>query len=132
MKVLFDTNAWTRLATGDEAVLDVLGDAERIFASVFVLGELFAGFRGGKLERQNRTVLREFLSQPTVQTVFATVETAEIFGAVKNDLRRAGTPIPLNDVWIAAHALETGATLLTFDARFTKVPGVRCWPPVVR
>jgi len=52
-----------------------------------------------------------------------------IFAEIKHALKRAGTPLPLNDVWIAAQALETGAVLATFDARFANVPGLRLWPP---
>lgn len=127
-KVLLDTNAYSRLAGGDEGLLDVLGEADVVYLSVFVLGELYARFKGGKLERKNRTELAEFLQAPTVKRLFATDETAEVFAVTKDALRRQGTPIPINDVWIAAHALEAGATLLTFDAHFGHVKGLRRWP----
>lgn len=58
----------------------------------------------------------------------ATEETAEVFGRVKDELRRKGKPLPINDVWIAAHALEAGATLVTLDAHFEHVAGLRRWP----
>ena len=127
-KVVLDTNAYSRLAAGDTAVLDVLGEADVVYMSIFVLGELYAGFKGGKLEKQNREALRELLGGPTVKLLFATDETAEVFGNVKDSLRRQGTPLPINDVWIAAHALEAGATLVTFDAHFASVKGLRRWP----
>lgn len=125
-RVLFDTNAYSRLARGDEAVLDVLGGADVVFASVFVLGELLAGFRSGKKEAKNREILASFLENPTVRILMATERTAEFFGAVKHRLRLQGTPIPTGDIWIAAHALETDAALVTFDAHFHKVEGLRC------
>lgn len=127
-KVLLDTNAYSRLARGDEDLLGVLAEAEVVYLSVFVLGELYAGFRGGKHEPRNRELLRDFRAAPSVMTLLATEETAEVFGTVKDALERQGTPLPINDVWIAAHALETGATLLTWDDHFEAVKGLRRWP----
>jgi tRNA(fMet)-specific endonuclease VapC len=127
-KILLDTNAYSAFCAGDEAVLDQLGDADVVLMSIFVLGELFAGFRGGTRNQSNRVGLRQFLTRPTVKLLFATEETAEVFGEVKEGLRRQGTPLPINDVWIAAHALEAGALLITFDGHFEKVKGLRRWP----
>lgn len=126
-KVLLDTSAYSRLMAGDRSVFDVLSDADTVFMSVIVLGELFAGFSGGSRERENKEVLGRFLTKPTVKMLPATMETAEVFGFVKNKLRIAGTPIPINDVWIAAHAVETGSMLVTFDEHFRHVPGLRSW-----
>jgi tRNA(fMet)-specific endonuclease VapC len=64
-----------------------------------------------------------------VRILSATQETAEIFGTIKNRLRVAGTPIPINDVWLAAHATESGSHLVTFDDRFDAVPGLLLWQP---
>jgi tRNA(fMet)-specific endonuclease VapC len=127
-KLILDTNAYSRLRQGDRAVLALLGEADAVLMSIFVLGELHAGFNGGTQRDANRRSLQEFLSLPTVSLLFATDETAQIFGALKDDLRRGGTPLPINDVWIAAHALETGATLLSYDAHFGRVKGLRRWP----
>lgn len=126
-RILLDTNAYTRLLTGDANVLDAVAEAEQVHLSVFVMGELLAGFRGGTKLQQNRQLLKTFLSKSTVSLLGATAETAEIFGQIKNDLRKAGTPIPINDVWIAAHAMETGAVLVTYDGHFREVPGLRLW-----
>lgn len=124
MKILLDTSAYTGLLGGNRAVLEALGAADTVYLSVFVLGELYAGFRGGRKDRENRERLEVFLSRPTVKILHATRETAELFGAVKDTLRRAGTPIPTNDVWIAAHAIETGSRLVSADAHFKQVPGL--------
>ena len=51
----------------------------------------------------------------------------DIFGWLKYQLKLAGTPIPINDVWIAAHAIETGSMLITFDSHFDRIPGLRLW-----
>jgi tRNA(fMet)-specific endonuclease VapC len=56
-----------------------------------------------------------------------TLETAEIFGEIKDRLRRAGAPIPVNDLWLAAQAVETGSVLVTYDKHFSQVPGLRLW-----
>jgi tRNA(fMet)-specific endonuclease VapC len=125
--ILLDTNAYVRFMAGDDRVLGCLAQAGRVCMSVFVLGELLAGFRAGSKEKQNRHILDRFLAKAGVVVLEATRETAEYFGLIKAALKRSGQPIPLNDVWIAAHALETGAVLVTYDAHFSAVPGLRTW-----
>jgi tRNA(fMet)-specific endonuclease VapC len=128
--VLIDTNAYTLLLAGSEEVLDAISSPDRVYMSIFVLGELHAGFGGGKKERQNRAALGRFLEKPTVKVLNATSETAEVFGFVKSNLKKSGTPIPINDVWIAAHTLETGSVLISFDTHFRNVAGLRLWNKV--
>ena len=124
-RVLLDTNAYVRLMVGDSEALDAVAEAEEVYLSVFVMGELFAGFRGGSRLEENRQILKTFLAKPTVTFVSASAETADIFGEIKDNLRRAGTPVPINDVWIAAHAMETGAVLISYDEHFRHIPGLR-------
>ena len=126
-KIVVDTNAYAQLLTGNEMVLDTIVNAETVYMSIFVLGELFAGFSGGSKEKQNREILNRFLLKPTVKILNATTETAEVFGHIKSNLKTAGSPIPINDVWIAAHAIETGSVLVSFDSHFKNVPGIRLW-----
>lgn len=126
-KIVIDTNAYSRLMVGDAGVFAALASADTVYMSVFVLGELFAGFRGGIRESENRNILKQFLEKPTVKILMASPETAEIFGWIKHQLKNAGTPIPINDVWIAAHAVETGSTLITFDSHFDSIPALRLW-----
>ena len=108
-------------------MLDAIATAERVYMSVFVLGELFFGFAEGDRSLENRKELDEFLRKPTVRFVGATRETAEAFGSIRNDLKRRGTPIPINDVWVAAHCVELGAVLVALDRHFLEVPGLRIW-----
>ena len=129
--VLLDTNAYVRFMAGDDRVLGCLAQAGRVYMSVFVLGELLAGFRAGSKEKQNRQILDRFLAKPSVVVLDATRETAEYFGLIKAALRKSGQPLPLNDVWIAAHALENGAVLVTYDSHFHAVPGLRTWDELV-
>jgi len=126
-KIVLDTNAYTRLLIGEEDVLDIIGTADTIYMSIFVLGELYAGFAGGRKERENKETLNRFLLKPAAKILNATAETAEVFGKVKQNLKKAGTPLPINDVWIAAHAIETGSTIITYDSHFKNVAGLRLW-----
>ena len=129
-KIVLDTNAYTRLLTGDNDALEAVSSAETVYMSVFVLGELYAGFAGGARERENKDTLQRFLMKSTVKILNATSETAEVFGLVKFNLMKSGKPLPINDVWIASHALETGAVVVTYDAHFKSIPGLRLWERV--
>ena len=129
--ILLDTNAYVGYLRGEKKVLDYLGHAENVYMSVLVLGELYAGFRAGEREKENKQILENFLHKSTVSVLDASKETAEIFGLVKNSLRRIGYPIPLNDIWIGAHALETGSILLTYDRHFVSIPGLRVWDELI-
>jgi len=126
-KILLDTNAYVGYLRGDEQVLAYLGQAENVYMSVFVMGELYAGFRAGYKEKENKQILERFLMKSTVSVLEASQETAEIFGLIKDSLRKIGQPIPVNDVWIGAHSLETGSVLLTYDRHFAAIPGLRIW-----
>ena len=126
-KILIDTNAYTKLLTGKTEVLDVISVAETLYMSIFVLGELHAGFRGGNKAKENIDLLQNFMLKPSVKILNATTETAQVFGVIKSDLKKAGTPLPINDVWIAAHAIETGSLIITYDKHFNRVPGIRLW-----
>ncbi len=122
-----DTSAYSAFKNGDERALEAIAAADRVYMSIFVLGELFFGFEGGDRSIENRKELDEFLRKPTVRFVGTTRETAEVFGSVKNDLKRQETPLPTNDVWVAAHCIELGAVLVAFDRHFLEVPGLRIW-----
>lgn len=126
-KIILDTNAYTKLLCGDETVLGVVAAAQTVYMSIFVLGELHSGFKGGKREAENRDILKRFLTRSSVKILNATAETAEVFGYIKNRLSQAGTPVPINDVWIASHGIETGSVIITYDAHFHRVPGLRIW-----
>ncbi len=126
-KIVLDTNAYTRMLAGDEEVLNIVASVEKVFMSIFVIGELQSGFLGGNKYRDNRDTLKSFLSKTTVKILNATNETAEIYGSLKHALKKEGTPLPINDVWIAAHSIETGSLIVTYDKHFDKIPGIRRW-----
>ena len=126
--IVLDTNAYSAYRRGTQSVLEAMARAEVVLLPVVVAAELLYGFRGGSRESENRAELRAFLAKPSVRFASGTEETAELFAETKVALRRASTPIPTNDVWVAAHCQEHGATLVTFDRHFLDVPGLRVWP----
>lgn len=123
--LLLDTSAYSAYRKGEERVLEALASAECVHMSSVVLGELYYGFRNGSRLEQNVEELRQFRDKPAVQTADITDATAQVYAGVFLDLKRRGTPIPLNDVWIAAQCLELGAELATLDAHFGVVGGLR-------
>ncbi len=125
--LILDTNAYNRYLTGEATVLEAIRQTEVVYMSIFVLGELLYGFKRGTRERENRQLLRRFLGGPKSRVLEGSEVTSEHFGSLKAFLKKNGTPIPLNDVWIAAHALETGSMLVTFDSHFQQIPGLRTW-----
>jgi len=126
-RIILDTNAVSSFFSGSREIMTSLEEAGTIFMSVIVMGELYAGFHGGSQFKRNRDYLHAFLKKPAVKMLAVSDETAEIFGSIKHRLREAGTPIPINDVWLAAQAMETGAKLVTYDRHFLLVPGLRLW-----
>ncbi|MFA6007739.1 MAG: type II toxin-antitoxin system VapC family toxin [Candidatus Shapirobacteria bacterium] len=126
-KILLDTNAYSAFMSGDKSVFEYIVESEAIYFSTIVIGELFAGFHGGGKLIQNREELRSFLRKDGVEVIDVTVETAEIFGEIKAGLLKKGTMLPLNDIWIAAHSIETGSKLITYDKHFACISGLRVW-----
>ena len=123
--ILVDTNAYTAFMRGEPAVVEVMAHAPQLFVNSVVLGELLAGFAAGTRQAKNRAELAQFLNSPRVGVYPITAETADSYALVYANLRRKGQPIPSNDLWIAASALEHGAALLSLDAHFEKVDGLR-------
>lgn len=124
MKRLLDTNAYSALKRGHGEVAQLVRDSVELAFSMVVIGELLFGFRNGTLLERNTAELEALLAHPRVTVLPVTRTTADRFGRIAAMLRKAGTPIPSNDIWIAAHAVESGAELLSFDAHFAAIPGL--------
>ena len=124
MRLLIDTSAYSGFKRGDTATTEALARAEEILIPVPVLGELRVGFRGGAREAENLLELEEFLDSPRVSVLSMGEETAIRYAEIYTGLKSAGTPIPTNDLWIAASVLETGSILLSRAAHFDLVPGI--------
>lgn len=123
-RVVLDTSAYSWLRAGHAATRRLVAAAEVVYLPVTVLGELHAGFALGSRARDNEEALARFLARPGVRTSDITPGVARQYGAIFSALRRSGTPIPTNDIWIAAAALELVAHLVTFDADFECIDGL--------
>ncbi len=123
-RVVLDTSAYSRLRTGDQRVRDVVAEAEVVLVPVIVLGELQGAFELGSRARENRVALAEFLAEPFVAVTPASASVARHYGLIYAGLRRAGTPVPVNDMWIAACAIDQGGCLVTFDRDFERIAGL--------
>jgi tRNA(fMet)-specific endonuclease VapC len=128
VRLLLDTNAYSALLRGHLEVAAIVRSAERVLLSAVVVGELLYGFRRGSRFTENAARLEAFLDKAAVDLLPVGFTTAERFGRIAASLRAKGRPLPTNDVWIAAHALETGADLLSADAHFADVDGL-AWLP---
>jgi predicted nucleic acid-binding protein len=122
--LLLDTNAYSDLKRGSEPVTELVRAAEEILLSAVVVGELLYGFRHGSRFKRNLSELNQLLSRPYVRFVPVTWVTADRYARIAASLRKRGTPIPTNDIWIAAHASETGADLVSSDPHFVHVEGI--------
>ncbi len=123
-RLVLDTSAYSQLRHGHDAVLDAVAAAESVLVPTTVLGELEAAFELGARTKENRVVLTEFLEEPFVSILPTSRSVARRYGQVFARLRRAGTPIPVNDIWIAAATLDCGGHLLTFDQHFQHILGL--------
>jgi tRNA(fMet)-specific endonuclease VapC len=126
MKILLDTSAYVGFKQNRAEIVDVLLKAETILFSPVVLGELMFGFRNGTKFKQNMDDLNRFLGHEIVNLVQINEITADRYSRIANQLKLQGTPIPTNDIWIAAQTLENGAELISLDRHFEKVQGLVC------
>lgn len=124
MRVALDTNAYRAAAEGDAKTVEILRRAEDVRLPFIVLGELRAGFAAGTRGRRNEAKLTEFLNSPRVAVSYADEQTTHHYAALFADLRRRGTPIPTNDLWIAALVVQHDLLLLSGDAHFSKIPRI--------
>jgi len=109
---------------GHAEVRLALQQADEIYLNPVILGELLAGFMRGKRKKKNEKELQMFLSSPRVNVVDLDEDTSERYAVILNSLWKAGTPIPTNDIWIAASAMQHGVRLLTGDAHYQRVTQV--------
>ena len=124
MRILLDSNAYSAFMRGSEEVRSLIQDAEEVLFSAIVVGEQLFGFRQGAHYDRNIAELRSFLERPYVSFIPVGPVTADRYSRVMTALKAKGRPIPTNDVWIAAHAMETGADLVSADGHFEHVDGI--------
>ncbi len=124
MRLLLDSNAYSHLMRGNSRVAELARQSEEVLLSAIVVGELMYGFRGGSRFDRNLTELRAFLDNPYVSFVPVGRTTADYYSRIAAILRAKGRPIPTNDTWIAAHAMETESDLVSADRHFEHVDGI--------
>lgn len=124
MKICLDTNAYSAIGRGNAAVAALVEEADEVFVPATVFGELVFGFLKGTRFAQNEEALARFLEEDGVSLLPVSREIAERYAYVKAALKKKGSPIPENDIWIAAAALETGTRLVSYDADFDQVGGL--------
>ncbi len=122
--ILLDTSAYAAFKRGHSGVLDLVRAAERILLPAVVIGELLAGFEAGARRERNRSELDQFCASSRVGVLPLTGASAERYASIYGYLRAMGTPVPTNDLWIAAAAMEHGAILVTLDNHFTLMPQI--------
>ena len=129
MRILLDSNAYSNLKRGHRPVAELVRGSEAILVPLVVIGELLYGFRNGSRLERNLRELHAFLDNIRVAVPAMSLTTADRYSRIAASLREKGRPIPSNDVWIAAHAMETGADLVSYDRHFREVDGL-AWIPV--
>ena len=124
MKVLLDTNRLSDALLQVDDVIERLESAEAIYVPVVALGEMRSGFLHGRRAKENESRLQWFLAQDGVSTVGLDAPVSHRYAEIHHALRARGTPIPTNDLWIAAIAIEHGLVVYSRDAHFAAVPGL--------
>ena len=122
--IVIDTNIYSLAMKNENHAIAILKRSESILVCSIVIGELLSGFRFGSKVEKNMKIFNEFLDSPRVKVVDITEKTAIHYSQIFLDLKKAGKPIPTNDMWIAAVAKENGAAIATADKHFQSVPGL--------
>jgi predicted nucleic acid-binding protein len=123
-QIVLDTNAYAAFKRNLPEAVEVIRRAPLIGINTIVLGELLAGFAVGTREAANKQELKIFLASPRVRLFGLDENTAEWYATVYRDLKRKGRPIPTNDMWVAATALQHGLAVFSFDSHFQHVEGI--------
>ncbi|MBI3299248.1 MAG: type II toxin-antitoxin system VapC family toxin [Elusimicrobia bacterium] len=124
MRLALDTNAYRAAADSDPRTIEILSRAEEIWIPFVVLGELRGGFAAGAIPLKNEAALTFFLGSPRVRILLADDQTTHHYAFLYGQLRRQGTPIPTNDLWIAALVVQHDLPLLSSDSHFTHLPQI--------
>ena len=121
-----DTSAYIHFLRGDPQTIAAIDGASWVGFPVIALGELHTGFCLSGEHVEDRARLRNFLAHPVVEPIPVDPEVARQYGQIVAELRKAGTSLPPNDIWIAACAARTSSVVLTHHAYFTRIVRVGC------
>ncbi|MXY26356.1 MAG: type II toxin-antitoxin system VapC family toxin [Acidobacteria bacterium] len=122
MRLALDTNRYVDLCRGLAGTVALLEAADEVLLPFVVLGELRAGFAHGRRAAENERLLRRFLLSDGVRVLYADDQTTHHYAAVFRQLRKQGTPIPTNDMWLAALVLQHNLVLHARDRHFDHLP----------
>jgi tRNA(fMet)-specific endonuclease VapC len=122
VRLALDANRYVDLCRGADETVRLVSTAEAVFVPFVVLAELRAGFALGRRGAENERILRRFLAQAGVDVLYADEGTTHHYASVFRQLRTQGTPIPTNDMWIAALCLQHGLELHDRDRHFDHLP----------
>jgi predicted nucleic acid-binding protein len=122
VRLALDTNRYIDPCRGDAAVVETVELADEVWLPFIVVAQLRAGFAAGSQGARNEAVLRRFLLKSGVAILYADDQTAHHYACIYRQLRKQGTPIPTNDMWIAALMLQHSMALLARDAHFDHLP----------
>ena len=122
MRIALDTNRYTDFSRGEASIVKTLELADEVWLPFIVVGELRAGFAIGTQGPHNEAILRRFLLKPGVGVLYADEQTAHHYATIYRQLRKQGTPVPINDMWIAALVLQHSLGLCARDAHFDTLP----------
>jgi tRNA(fMet)-specific endonuclease VapC len=125
LRLALDTSGYAEMCRGEPRVVGAVEEATEVFLPFVALGELRAGFGVGSRTVENERVLSRFLALPDVKVLHADDGTTHHYAALFLQLRRQGTPIPTNDLWIAALALQHDLLLCARDRHFDHVPQLK-------
>lgn len=124
MRVALDTNRYVDLCRGEAETIELLQEADEVILPFIVLGELRAGFAYGRKTADNERILRRFLMKEGVVVIFPDHQTTHHYAAIFRQLRKQGTPIPTNDMWLAALVLQHNLVLHARDKHFDHLPQI--------
>lgn len=124
MRVALDTNRYVDLCKGLRETIEIAENADEIVLPFIVIAELRAGFAHGRSQVENERTLRRFLLKDGVRVLYADDQTTHHYAAVFRQLRTQGTPIPTNDMWIAAMVLQHNLALHDRDKHFAQLPQI--------
>jgi tRNA(fMet)-specific endonuclease VapC len=128
MKIAVDTNRYRDFCTGLPAAVETFSIASAIFLPFITVAELRAGFLCGTVAKRNESILARFLSRPRVHVLYPDEDTLHHYARIFAQLRSQGTPIPTNDVWIAALVLQHDLLLYSRDRHFSCLPQIALIP----
>lgn len=126
MKIMLDTSAYVAFKRNNDDAVAMITRAEQILFSPVVLGELMFGFRNGTRFKDNMADLNQFLAHESVFLTEIGATAADRYSRIGAQLKQMGTPIPSNDIWLAAQTMEHGVELITFDQHFSCIAGLVC------